>query len=176
MRESKFPVQARRRHLGRTRRVSAWVSCCSCRVRVPSRPPVCCFGEASPSNCSSRCRTSTRSPKPEAPRCGPAETQIRGGSHFEPTTARGLQPASQARGTQRLRVPQPRQPTATHTLGLHTPTPAGFSRDHPARSSLKSPQRRQGFQVLPPLTLPMLPCSYAPERDPPGDTSRARQV
>ena len=52
---------------------------------------------------------------------------------------RGLQPASQARRTQCLRVPQRRQPTPTHTLGLHPPTPAGLSQEHPdARSSLKS--------------------------------------
>ena len=52
---------------------------------------------------------------------------------------RGLQPAREARRPQRLRLPQPHQPTPPDTLGVHPPTPAGRSHHHRAsRSSAMS--------------------------------------
>jgi len=43
---------------------------------------------------------------------------------------RGLQPTRETRKPQRLRLPQPHQPTPPDTLGLHPPTPAGRSHHH----------------------------------------------
>src|SRR5215213_7410972 len=43
---------------------------------------------------------------------------------------RGLQPARQAPGTQRLRLPQRGQSPPPHTVGLHSSTPASLSYDH----------------------------------------------
>jgi len=52
---------------------------------------------------------------------------------------RGLQPTRETRRPQRLRLPQPNQPTPPHTLGLHPPTPASASHHHrAARSSATS--------------------------------------
>jgi len=52
---------------------------------------------------------------------------------------RGLQPARETRRPQRLRLPQPDQPTPPDTLGVHPPTPAGRSHHHrAARSSAMS--------------------------------------
>ena len=64
-------------------------------------------------------------------------------------TVRGLvHPTSQTPRPQRLRLPQRHQSPPSHTLGLHPPTPAGHSQNHPvARSSLKS-------RSADPLTLP----------------------
>jgi hypothetical protein len=51
-------------------------------------------------------------------------------------TIGGLQPASQAPRPQRLRIPQRHQPQTSHTLGLHPPTPAGNSQNHPVATQV----------------------------------------
>jgi len=61
---------------------------------------------------------------------------------------RGLQPARETRRPQRLRLPQPHQPTSPDTLGLHPPTPAGRSHHHrAARSSAMSPQLTRRHRI-----------------------------
>jgi len=57
---------------------------------------------------------------------------------------RGLQPARQTRRPQRLRLPQPHQPTPPDTLGLHPPTPASASHHHHHRTARSSAMSRLG--------------------------------
>jgi transposase len=40
---------------------------------------------------------------------------------------RGLQPSRETPGTQRLRIPQRREPAPTHTVGMHSSTPTSLS-------------------------------------------------
>ncbi|MEI2732232.1 MAG: ISL3 family transposase [Dermatophilaceae bacterium] len=90
-----------------------------------------------------RCHRQPRSPPPGRDhRSVVARDRSQSADRLHQRSIGGLQPARETPRTQRLRLPQHRQPTPPHTLGLHSSTPASLSYDQrDARSSSMSRER-----------------------------------